>query len=135
MLPYGDLRRAGARIAGGSDWFFTNENPWQDIQAGATSRDPGESAQTPMLAQQRLDVLTLVNARTIDAAYQLYSEQRLGSIEVGKQADLVVIDRNVLKVPVEQVHETKVLGTFFEGRQVAGKLLPSKPAGQSGGAT
>lgn len=123
MFPYGDLHRAGARLAGGSDWFFTNENPWQDIQAGATSRDPGEAAQPPMLPAQTISVPALIRARTLGAAYQLYSERRLGSLEPGKQADLVVLDRNVLKVPVAQIDKTRVLETLFEGRPVAGSLM------------
>jgi predicted amidohydrolase YtcJ len=120
MLPYGPLHSAGARIAGGSDWFFTNENPWQDIEAGATSRDPGEATQKAMLPKHVVDQKALVDARTIDAAYQMFSESRIGSIEVGKSADLVVIDRNVLKIPARDIHATQVVMTFFEGKQIAG---------------
>ncbi len=120
LLPYGPLHAAGARIAGGSDWFFTNENPWQDIEAGATSRDPGETAQKVMAPNHVIDQKALVDARTIDAAYQMFSESNIGSIEVGKSADLVVIDRNVLKIPAHDIHGTQVLMTFLEGRQIAG---------------
>jgi predicted amidohydrolase YtcJ len=49
----------------------------------------------------------------------MYSEQQTGSIEVGKQADLVVLDQNILKVPVGDIHQTRVLMTFFEGRELA----------------
>lgn len=120
MLPYGALHAAGARLAGGSDWFFTNENPWADIEAGATSRDPGEAAQKAMMPTHVIDQKALIDARTIDAAYQMFSESRIGSVEVGKSADLVVIDRNVLKIPAQDIHRTQVLMTFFEGRQIAG---------------
>jgi predicted amidohydrolase YtcJ len=125
MFPYGSLHRAGARLSAGSDWFFTNENPWADIQAGATSRDPGEATQKPMLPAQVIDLPSLIRARTLGAAYQLFSERKLGSLEAGKQADLVVLDRNVLKVPVEQVDKTLVLETFFQGRPVSGTRLPA----------
>ena len=120
MLPYGPLHAAGARLAGGSDWFFTNENPWQDIEAGATSRDPGEAKQKAMLPGHVINQQALVDARTIGGAYQMFSESDSGSIEVGKSADLVVIDRNVLKIPARQIHDTQVVMTFFEGRQIAG---------------
>jgi predicted amidohydrolase YtcJ len=120
MLPYGRLHAAGARLAGGSDWFFTNENPWQDIEAGATSRDPGEATQKAMLPGHVIDQQALVDARTIGGAYQMFSESSSGSIEVGKSADLVVIDRNVLKIPAKEIHGTQVVMTFFEGRQIAG---------------
>ena len=76
MLPYGPLHQAGARLAAGSDWFFTNENPWQDIEAGATSRDPGNPQQKAMLPQHVIDPKTLVDARTLGGAYQLFGESR-----------------------------------------------------------
>lgn len=120
MLPYGALHAAGARIAGGSDWFFTNENPWADIESGATSRDPGDAAQKAMVPTHVIDPKSLVDARTLNAAYQLFSESSIGSIERGKSADLVVIDRNVLTIPASDIHATKVLMTFFEGRQIVG---------------
>jgi predicted amidohydrolase YtcJ len=118
LFPYRQIQRAGARLSAGSDWFFTDENPWHDIEAGATSRDPGAVDETPMLPDQTLDVESLLRASTINAAYQLYAEKQTGSIEIGKQADLVVIDRNILKVPVDEIHKTQVLMTIFEGREL-----------------
>ena len=118
LFPYGDLQRAHAQLSAGSDWFFTDENPWHDIESGATSRDPGAVDETPMLPNQTVDVESLLRASTINAAYQMYSEKQTGSIEVGKRADLVVIDRNILKVPVDEIHKTQVLMTIFEGREL-----------------
>ena len=119
LFPYRQLQRAGAQLATGSDWFFTDENPWHDLESGATSRDPGAADEPPMLPDQTIDVDTLLRASTIGAAYQMYSEHQTGSIEVGKQADLVVLDQNILKVPVGDIHQTRVLMTFFEGRELA----------------
>jgi predicted amidohydrolase YtcJ len=118
LFPYGELQRAHAQLSAGSDWFFTDENPWHDIESGATSRDPGAVDETPMLPNQTVDVESLLRASTINAAYQMFSEKQTGSIEVGKQADLVVIDRNILKVPVGDIHKTQVLMTIFEGREL-----------------
>jgi predicted amidohydrolase YtcJ len=118
LFPYRQLQRAGAKLSAGSDWFFTDENPWHDIEAGATSRDPGAVDEIPMLPDQTVDVGTLLRASTINAAYQMYMERQRGSIEVGKQADLVVIDQNILKVPVDEIHKTNVLMTIFEGREL-----------------
>jgi predicted amidohydrolase YtcJ len=116
MLPYRQIQQAGAVVSAGSDWFFTDENPWHDIESGATSRDPGAVDETPMLPDHTVDVESLLRASTINAAYQMYDENRIGSIEVGKQADFAVIDRNILKVPVDEIHNTRVLMTIFEGR-------------------
>lgn len=118
MYPFRQLRDAGARLSAGSDWFFTDENPWNDIEAGTTSRDPGVVDQKPMLPASALDLNTLVRARTIGAAYQMFNEKITGSIEVGKQADLVVINQNIFEVAVERVHDTKVLMTFLAGKQL-----------------
>ena len=118
MLPYRQLQRAGALLSAGSDWFFTDENPWHDMESGSTSRDPGAAGETPMLPDHTVDVESLLRASTINAAYQMYAEKRTGSIEVGKQADFAVIDRNILKVPVDDIHETRVLMTIFEGREL-----------------
>jgi predicted amidohydrolase YtcJ len=120
MYPFRQLRDAGARLSAGSDWWFTDENPWNDMEAGATSRDPGIADSIPMLPNHTLDVETLLRARTLGAAYQLQDETETGSIEVGKRADFVVIDRNILRIPAEKIHETHVLMTFFGGKQVAG---------------
>jgi predicted amidohydrolase YtcJ len=120
MYPFRQLRDAGAQLSAGSDWFFTDENPWNDIEAGTTSRDPGVVDQKPMLPASALDLKTLVRARTIGAAYQMFNEKITGSIEVGKQADLVVINQNIFAVPIERVHNTKVLMTFLAGRQLGG---------------
>ena len=120
MYPFRQLGEAGARLSAGSDWFFTDENPWTDIEAGATSRDPGVADSVPMLPDHTVDVKTLLKARTIDAAYQLFNEKETGSIEAGKDADLVVVNQNILDVPVDQIHRTKVLMTFFAGREIRG---------------
>jgi predicted amidohydrolase YtcJ len=117
MYLFRDLRDAGAHVAGGSDWFFTVKNPWCNIESGATSKDPGEASE-PMVPNQTLPVGFLLQARTINAAYQLRAEHKTGSIEVGKKADFIVVDRNILTEPVDRIHDTKVLMTFFEGREV-----------------
>jgi predicted amidohydrolase YtcJ len=118
MFPYRQLHDAGARLAAGSDWFFTDENPWNDIEAGITARDPGMQSEKPMVPDHTLNLKTLLAARTVGAAYQMYSEKDIGSIEIGKQADLVVVDRDVKKIPIDQLHETKTMMTFLAGRQV-----------------
>ena len=118
IYPFRQLHAAGARLAGGSDWFFTEENPWIDVEAGLTSRDPGAADSVPMVAAHTLDLATLLRARTIDAAYQLYEERSTGSIEVDKRADLVVLDQDVTAVATDRIHETKVLMTVFDGRPV-----------------
>ncbi|MBB6342601.1 putative amidohydrolase YtcJ [Pseudomonas fluvialis] len=59
-----------------------------------------------------------VRAYTLDAAYTLRQEQDTGSLEPGKQADLVVLDRDIFKLPVNQIGKTKVLWTLLGGEEV-----------------
>ena len=55
---------------------------------------------------------------TINAAWAHHLERETGSIEIGKLADLIVLDRNLFDVPVERIHEAKVVRTLLEGRTV-----------------
>lgn len=115
-FPYGSLRSAGARLAAGSDWFFTDENPWHAIAIGATSRDfdaPG----APSLPEQAIDAATLLAAHTAGGAMQMQDARR-GVLAPGQAADLVMIDRDPLSATPEQIYHTRVLGTWFEGRKV-----------------
>jgi predicted amidohydrolase YtcJ len=115
LMPYRALRDAGARLASGSDWFYTEENPWITLEAGITSKDPGGSNTQSMLANSALDFATLFAARTSGAAYQMYRETETGTLEVGKRGDFIVVDRDPFGVPPEELHNTHVLMTFLDG--------------------
>ena len=71
-----------------------------------------------MLPQHALDLKSLVTARTLGGAYQMQNERETGSIEVGKRADFVVNDQDILKIPPANIHETRVLMTFFGGKRL-----------------
>lgn len=116
-FPYGDLHKAGAVLAAGSDWFFTDENPWHAIAIGATSRDFEAPQTPPMLPSQTIDTATLLAAHVTGGAWQMQDSRR-GSIAPGQAADLVMIDRDPLAATPEALYRTKVVGTWFEGRRV-----------------
>lgn len=118
LMPYRPLKDAGARLAAGSDWFYTEENPWRAMQSGATSKDPGNGTGQPMIANHAVDLPTLLRARTANAAYQLYLERQTGTVTVGKRADLIVVDRDPLRAPIEQLHQTLVDLTLLDGQVV-----------------
>jgi predicted amidohydrolase YtcJ len=118
MYPFRLLHRAGARISCGSDWFFTDESPWNTMEVGATSCDIGVVDPKPMSPGHTLDVQTLFEGRTNQAAFQLFSECTTGAIAIGKKADLVVVNQDIFQVPVNQIHKTRVLMTFLGGRKV-----------------
>jgi predicted amidohydrolase YtcJ len=118
VMPYRPLKDAGARLAGGSDWFYTDENPWNDIEAGATAKDPGGSNPQAMIPNYAIDVATLLQARTSGAAYQLYREREIGMIRPGMRADLVVTDLDPLTSALEEIHRTNVIMTLLDGKVV-----------------
>ena len=59
---------------------------------------------------------------TLDAAYASFSESTLGSLTVGKQADFVVLDRDIMTVPASEILETKVVATVIDGEVAYGRL-------------
>jgi hypothetical protein len=118
LMPYRPLHDAGARLAAGSDWFYTEENPWITLEAGITSKDPGGANRQAMLPYHALDLDTLLRAHTVDAAFQMFRERETGTLEVGKQADLIVVDQDPFHTPVEALHRTRVLSTYLAGRLV-----------------
>ncbi len=118
LMPYRPLKQAGARLAAGSDWFYTDENPWRAMQSGVTAKDPGSTSGQPMIPNHTLDLATLLRARTADAAYQMYLEDRTGTVTVGKRADLIVVDQDPLAAPIERLHATAVELTLFDGKVV-----------------
>ena len=115
MVPFASLERSGALLAAGSDYPFTPLDPFDAIEVGLTRRDPHDPSSPSLVEDEALTLETLLAAYTINAAYQLHQEDRTGSIEPGKLADLIVIDRNLFETPVESISEAGVLLTLLEG--------------------
>ncbi len=67
-------------------------------------------------ADQRLSVAEAVHANTLGAAYQIRLDDKVGSLEVGKLADVIVLDRNILDLDPHDLHQTKVTMTMMNGQ-------------------
>jgi hypothetical protein len=117
MYPFGSLHRAGATLAFGSDWTVSTANPLPQIEVAVTRIYPGESGE-PFLPDERLDLPTALAAFTIGSAFVNRLERETGSIESGKLADLVVLDRDLLAPGAGPPSEARVLATFVEGEPV-----------------
>jgi predicted amidohydrolase YtcJ len=128
MEPFGSLRNAGARVISGSDWPIDPFDTFLALKVGVTrSGDPtnphsaasiapifeGKINNDPALS--RADVLRSI---TMNAAYQLRMEAYIGSIEVGKLADMIVLDKNFMTVPEDELARNKVLLTMVGGKTV-----------------
>ena len=116
--PFRSLRNAGALLAAGSDWSVTTMDPLQIIQTGVTRVLVDEPGGAPWIPDERLDLLTMLDAYTINAAYALRFEDCTGSLEPGKDASFTILDRNPLLYPVEQLTQAKVVQTCFRGEIV-----------------
>ena len=118
MYPIASMKKAGARIVGGSDYFVTDLNPLLAIETALTRQNPWTNEGPALNADERVDLATMIDAYTINGAYQMGLEREQGSIEVGKRADLVVLDRNLFELPAAEINEARVTMTIFDGRTV-----------------
>jgi predicted amidohydrolase YtcJ len=134
IYPIASLLRSGAVVAFGSDWSVSSANPLEEMEVAVTRMGAGGETKTPFIPEERIDLRDAIAAFTLNAAYVNFQEDRTGSIEVGKLADLVVLDRNLFAIPPEQISDAKVLLTLFGGRPVHGDLdLAPAEAGAAGG--
>jgi len=121
MEPEGFLFKAGARIAYGSDWPVDPLNEWFALEVGVTRKnDPkaGPKYSGRLSVDPGLTRATVIRAITMNSSYELHQELETGSLEVGKMADLIVLDRNFFKIPAEQISEIRVLMTVVGGKTV-----------------
>jgi predicted amidohydrolase YtcJ len=118
LYPIGSVARTGAVVAGGSDWSVSSMNPLEAIQVAITRRDPRKTEGPAWLPEELVDLPAMIAAYTINGAYVNFEEAETGSIETGKAADLVVLDRNLFEVPAAEIGKVKVLLALLEGEAV-----------------
>ncbi len=121
LEPAGLLAAAGARIAFGSDWPIDPLDEWFALKVGVTrtnAADAPPAYRGRLGADPGLSREAVLRAATINAAYELHQDDVTGSLEVGKLADLIVLDRNPLTVPAEDIAKTRVLQTVVGGAVV-----------------
>lgn len=127
LYPARSLRDAGARIAGGSDWNVSTFDAFEAMEHAIT-RAAGRG-KPALLPQQSIGIQDAVDAYTINAAFALRQERTTGSLEPGKRGDFVVLERDVFAIDPHDLHETRVLATYLDGREV---YTARNPAGSGG---
>lgn len=114
QYPAHSLLSHGATIAGASDWSVSSPNPWLAIHQAITREGP-KGVLNP---KERIDRQTMFQAYTLNAARTIGLDKQIGSLTPGKQADFIVLDRDVLTVADNDLADTRVLQTWFGGREV-----------------
>ena len=125
MEPFGSLHNAGARVAYGSDWPIDPFDEMLAMKIGVTrAGDPqspnsfGPDFAGKINGDPALTRANALRAITMNSAYQLRMEAKVGSIEVGKFADMIVLDKNFMQVPEDELARNKVLLTMVGGKVV-----------------
>jgi predicted amidohydrolase YtcJ len=118
--PVRDLLDLHTDLVMGSDWpsAAVSLNPWGAIEALVTRRNPETNGAEALWPEQAITLEQALHIVTLGGARGLGIEQSSGSVEVGKSADFIVLDRNLFDIPVESVSDTSVEQTWFEGRIV-----------------
>ncbi len=123
QYPFASLLRHGATLAMGSDWSVSTADPLAEIHVAVNRRMPADyphrvETDEVFLPEERLDLATALAGFTMGSAFVNHLDDRTGSIEVGKRADLAVIDRNLFDHPADEISSARCLQTFVDGVRV-----------------
>jgi predicted amidohydrolase YtcJ len=119
QYPFRSLLAAGARLAMGSDWSVSTPNPLLEMEVAVTRvADESRGVREPFLPEQALTLSEAIAAFTAGSAYVNHLDRETGTIEVGKLADLTVVDRDLLASDAGPIGDGRVLGTFVGGASV-----------------
>jgi len=119
--PFESLRRAGAVLAFGSDWTVAPLSPILGIYAAVTRRTLDGKNPGGWVPGEKVSVEEAVRAYTANGAWVEFAEGAKGTIEAGKLADLVVLDRDIFTIPAEEIVRARVRMTILDGRIIYGK--------------
>jgi hypothetical protein len=125
QYPIASLVANGTVMAFGSDWPVSSPDPVWGMHVAVNrtlpSAHPDATAwadRGPFIPDERIDLPTAIAAYTIGAAYVNHLDELTGSIEIGKLADVVVLDRNLFDCPADEIGDARVLRTIVGGRTV-----------------
>jgi len=123
QYPFGSLVRAGAVLAMGSDWSVSSPDPIEQIHVAVNRVMPSDypyrvENRQVFLPDERIDLATAIAGFTIGSAYVNHLDEVTGSVEVGKYADLAVVDRDLFAHPAEEISDARVVLTLVEGERV-----------------
>jgi len=119
VWPVRNLVESGALVIYGSDWpVVATPNPWPGIESMVTRADPSGISDATLWEDQSVDLATVIRIFTHNGAIANKVGGTSGSLEVGKDADFILLDRNIFDVTITEVGETKVLLSVVGGKEV-----------------
>jgi predicted amidohydrolase YtcJ len=128
QYPFASLVRSGAALAFGSDWSVSSPDPLAEMHLAVNRRVPAEhlaevggsrrAVDEVFIPDERIDLATAIAAFTMGSASVNHLDDATGSIEVGKLADLTIVDRDLFEQPAEEIGSARVDATFVEGLPV-----------------
>ncbi len=118
LYPFKSLSDKEAPIAYGSDWPVSTANPFHAIEVAVLRKDPSDATGSQLLPDEAITVDDMIRALTIGGAQLMHQESIRGSLEVGKLADLVLIDKDPYETVPQDLSEINIKLTMFDGRIV-----------------
>ena len=118
QYPFRSLLRHGSTLAFGSDWSVSTPNPLLEIETAVRRVSPGNRLERPFFPEERVSLSDAVAAFTAGSAFVNHLDRETGSIEVGKSADLVVLDRNIFDPEAGPIGDARVDLTIIDGETV-----------------
>lgn len=113
------IKSTGAIVVYGSDWpVVPSINPWPAIEALVTRENPYEDYPGVLNPNQAIEIVDAIEMCTINGARSMSLEKQTGSIEVGKYADMIILDRDIFEINPKEIRNTVVLETIVEGKSV-----------------
>lgn len=122
LYPIRSVQNTGGMIAFGSDWSVSTANPFEQIETAVTRMGSLGDTDVPFIPEESINLPSAIAAFTINAAFVNTIDDITGSVETGKLADLIVLDRNLFELDQADISDTQVLLTLMEGEPIYGDL-------------
>ena len=117
LWPMKSVLKAGGRINIATDGPLFWREPMETLESAITRRSPDGEGEA-LGPAEAVDLPTAIKSMTLDAAYLMNHDDTTGSIEVGKYADMIVLDKNLFEIPEATISSSKVMVTVFNGQVV-----------------
>jgi len=118
MYPLASLASSGATLVGGSDWYVTSLNPLEAIETAVTRADESGIVTGVLNRNESMSLADMIKVYTLNGAFIMHQEDQVGSIEINKWADLVILEKNLFEIPVSDVGDVQVYKTLLQGEIV-----------------